>query len=116
MTRHGRRKPKKKRRDDRGRDEKPLSTVELLEDVREVLLAVLLMQACPDCAGTGRTPDGPPNPQTGLPAFVRCSCRNRAVVVLADFGVLDDGRGDPNDDDDDEQEDDGGFEEHRRRS
>jgi len=57
--------------------------LDVMAEVRDILLMILLMQACPSCLGTGATPDG--KELDGRPRYARCSCRRRAVEFLADF-------------------------------
>ena len=72
-------KTKKKRR-----AEPQESNADILGDIREIMLLVLLMQACPLCCGVGRLPA---DPKDGKPTSVPCGCRIVALETLADFDV-----------------------------
>lgn len=84
MTRHGKKKPKKKQ----NRFEKLSPTdmvVDRLDSLIDVMLAVLQCSSCPACSGTGRAVVS--TDQEGKPVFDRCSCRLRASSLLDEFEV-----------------------------
>ena len=95
MSRAGRRRRQAPRRHARTReesreqradedDEGDLDGVEILADVRDLLLAGLRCQACGLCGGFGRVVEGR-DPQ-GQPIVSRCPCRNEAAALVEQFG------------------------------
>lgn len=84
MAKHyARPKTKKKRPRTPRHGDAALDMLDVLSEVRDILLMVLLMQACPFCIGTGSTPDG--KEHDGRPRYSRCVCRRRAVEFLSEF-------------------------------
>lgn len=57
--------------------------VSLLQDVRDLLLAMLAASCCPTCAGSGRAADG--LRPDGSPNWTTCPCRVAARQVVEEF-------------------------------
>jgi hypothetical protein len=91
-------KPKRRRPEPREPEPDEADAVELLTDVRDLLIRLLLNQVCPTCRGGGLVPAPGQDPAAGTPRLIQCACRLESQAFLETFPaeMLETG-GDPED-------------------